>query len=472
VATYADLPGWPTGPYSGAVGDGYLTDDGHLWVWTGTQWIDAGVIQGPQGATGPTGPTGATGANSTIPGPTGPTGVQGNMGATGPTGAASTVAGPTGPTGAQGNIGATGPTGKDGTAITNQALFTTSSVVFANLTATNVITANTLTFVNATSATITGITGYNGFNPHQDIILQSDRFVVQGIGGLYGNFCESYFNNGPVWIDDLRCFVTRTSEIQASGQLVIDNLPKNTATNILFYNTLTSQVSYGPYNGIGGVGPTGPTGPTGPQGPGADQALNTTSSVVFANLTVTNTLSVKNIQSTGTVTLKSLSSTTSTSILYYNTGTNQVSYGPVPSYVNAFTASTKVLYNQEQAIGMGVYTLTYGSDNWLYINTSGGSNSRFILSPYGGDHDNGITWGVTVGVTKKKFAKIISTATFTQGVLWIKEINTIADQNGVYSTVNVHDFLRIEYLYYNPVPFNYWPAITVAVSNLTNLEQF
>lgn len=38
------------------IGDGYFTeDDGHLWVWNGTDWDDLGEIRGPQGPTGPAG---------------------------------------------------------------------------------------------------------------------------------------------------------------------------------------------------------------------------------------------------------------------------------------------------------------------------------------------------------------------------------------------------------------------------------
>src|SRR6185295_11483250 len=45
VDTPADLP--PTG---NAEGDGYISNDtGHLWVWDGTKWVDAGLIQGPEG---------------------------------------------------------------------------------------------------------------------------------------------------------------------------------------------------------------------------------------------------------------------------------------------------------------------------------------------------------------------------------------------------------------------------------------
>ncbi|MBS1684470.1 MAG: hypothetical protein JSS76_06940 [Bacteroidetes bacterium] len=112
VATSSALPS--TG---NTTGDGYLTQDtGHLWVWDGVQWIDAGLIQGPQGNVGATGPQGVTGANGqTGPaGPTGPTGVDGSTGPVGATGPGGGATGPTGATGADGVNGQTGITGSTG----------------------------------------------------------------------------------------------------------------------------------------------------------------------------------------------------------------------------------------------------------------------------------------------------------------------------------------------------------------------
>jgi hypothetical protein len=81
VPTAADLP--ETG---NEVGDGWITQDtGHLWVWDGTDWVDAGEIRGPAGPTGPTGPTGPPGAQG-IPGTVGPTGATGPTGSQGPPG--------------------------------------------------------------------------------------------------------------------------------------------------------------------------------------------------------------------------------------------------------------------------------------------------------------------------------------------------------------------------------------------------
>lgn len=95
-------------PTGNTPGDGYITeDDGHLWVWDGTAWVDAGLIQGPPGPIGPMGPQGPEGPASTVPGPAGPTGATGPQGPIGNTG-------PTGSTGSQGPAGSTGPAGTPG----------------------------------------------------------------------------------------------------------------------------------------------------------------------------------------------------------------------------------------------------------------------------------------------------------------------------------------------------------------------
>lgn len=122
--TVANEAALPTGA---TVDDAYITDDtGDLWIYSGTTWNNAGMMQGvqgipgpqgpqgpagpagPQGPAGPAGPTGATGAQ----GPTGPIGPAGPTGATGATGAP----GPIGPQGPQGPQGLTGPAGPAGSA--------------------------------------------------------------------------------------------------------------------------------------------------------------------------------------------------------------------------------------------------------------------------------------------------------------------------------------------------------------------
>ncbi len=72
-------------PSSGnTVGDSYINqDDGNLYVWTGSAWLDSGQIvgpQGPQGVQGTQGPQGIQG----IQGVQGVQGVQGEVGPSAP----------------------------------------------------------------------------------------------------------------------------------------------------------------------------------------------------------------------------------------------------------------------------------------------------------------------------------------------------------------------------------------------------
>lgn len=89
VPTYADLPDDLT---TGDAGKAYeVLADGHLYVWTGTQFPAEGLgtefrgPQGDQGIQGPKGDTGDTGPQGTQ-GPSGAQGPQGDTGATGDTG--------------------------------------------------------------------------------------------------------------------------------------------------------------------------------------------------------------------------------------------------------------------------------------------------------------------------------------------------------------------------------------------------
>lgn len=75
VANQAALP-----TEGNAAGDAYITtDDGHLWTWGGTAWVDAGEIKGPKGDKGDKGDAGAAGAQGE-PGKPGATGPAGPMG--------------------------------------------------------------------------------------------------------------------------------------------------------------------------------------------------------------------------------------------------------------------------------------------------------------------------------------------------------------------------------------------------------
>ena len=121
VANAAALPL----PYTGDVGDGYITSDtGHLWVWGGTSWSDAGEVRGPAGGTGFTGSqgqsiTGATGftgskGDTGSLGFTGSQGLRGDTGYNGSTGVQG-IQGFTGSKGDIGNVGLRGFTGSQGT---------------------------------------------------------------------------------------------------------------------------------------------------------------------------------------------------------------------------------------------------------------------------------------------------------------------------------------------------------------------
>lgn len=99
-------------PLSAEKNDAYLIN-GEMWVFDGTNWNNAGKIQGPQGPQGPIGPQGPKGDP-------GPQGVKGDSGEKGEQGAQG-LKGDTGPQGEQGPVGPkgeqgdTGPQGKKGT---------------------------------------------------------------------------------------------------------------------------------------------------------------------------------------------------------------------------------------------------------------------------------------------------------------------------------------------------------------------
>lgn len=97
-------------PLSAEKNDAYLIN-GEMWVFDGTNWNNAGKIQGPQGPQGPVGPQGPRGDPGPQgikgdPGEKGEQGAQGLKGDTGPQG----EQGPVGPKGEQGDTGARGIT--------------------------------------------------------------------------------------------------------------------------------------------------------------------------------------------------------------------------------------------------------------------------------------------------------------------------------------------------------------------------
>jgi hypothetical protein len=107
VNTEADLPQ----NYVGDLGDALVSiDDTHLYIWTGSQWLDIGAAQTPiSGFTGSRGITGFTGSQGNI-------GYTGSEGFTGSTGFVGSKGGDgfTGSNGYSGSLGYTGSRGDTG----------------------------------------------------------------------------------------------------------------------------------------------------------------------------------------------------------------------------------------------------------------------------------------------------------------------------------------------------------------------
>lgn len=104
-----DLPGYPDS-YVGHPGDSYIvTSTGHIWSWTGLDWVDGGNVTGPQGTQGTQGLQGIQGLE-------GLQGVQGLQGLQGPQGLQGIqgVQGLEGIQGIQGLQGIQGPQGTQG----------------------------------------------------------------------------------------------------------------------------------------------------------------------------------------------------------------------------------------------------------------------------------------------------------------------------------------------------------------------
>lgn len=158
VATVGDLPA--TG---NTLNDAYIVEsNGHLYIWNGTAWIDAGPIVGPQGPAGPVGPAGPSGGAGSA-GPAGPAGPTGATGATGPQG-------PAGPQ------GATGPVGPAGTGSYNWTQDVTAN-------GHNIIGLGTLDLgPNVTIKNVSGVLTFTTGGPPLNQ-MQMDSLGRVGIGG-------------------------------------------------------------------------------------------------------------------------------------------------------------------------------------------------------------------------------------------------------------------------------------------------
>ncbi len=206
VSTSANLPS-----SGNSNGDGYITQDsGHLWVWDGNNWVDAGLIQGPAGATGPTGANGATGATGSngatgatgLAGATGASGVAGATGATGVAGAtgATGVAGATGATGAAGATGVAGATGYTGSNGSTGATGATGAAGATGSIGATGATGNAGA-TGATGATGTGTAGATGATGAPGPTGATGSAGATGVTGSTGSVAASFIvtGNGTDW---------------------------------------------------------------------------------------------------------------------------------------------------------------------------------------------------------------------------------------------------------------------------------
>ena len=295
VASAASLP------VSGSPGDAWIASDTrHLWVWSGTAWVDMGPVQGPQGpvgavgATGPQGPQGATGAQ----GPGGATGAQGSGGATGPVGAA----GPVGPSGPQGIQGVPGAQGVPGSAVWIKGSVATSASLplTGNSNGDGYIAADTGNLWvwtgnqwqnqgpvrgpqgNPGSAGPIGATGATGAPGAMGAVGPpgaqgpSGPRGPQGATGVPGPA-------GPTGAVGAMGAIGATGPVGTTGpQGVPGPVGAQGITGLS-----GPQGTAGPTGPSGPLGPTGPTGPTGPSGPSGTAIVIKGSVASSANLPAT-----------------------------------------------------------------------------------------------------------------------------------------------------------------------------------------
>lgn len=289
-------------PASGNVaGDAWIVlADLHLYVWDGTQWVDAGQFQGPTGATGPAtisigtvSSTGPTGISSVTNSGTNTVGVfdfvlqQGPLGITGPTGASATIAigtitstGPTGiasvtnagtvnaalldfilkqgvagPTGPAGPttiaIGTVTPTGATGTPLVTNA--GTSTDLILNFTLAQGSQGSTgATGANSTVAGPTGATGVGVTGP-------TGATGTAGSDGTGVSILGSYST------------LAQLQAAQPTGQtgqayLVSGELYVWAGSSWINAGNIQGPAGATGPTGVGATGPAGATGPTGPTG--------------------------------------------------------------------------------------------------------------------------------------------------------------------------------------------------------------
>ena len=252
-------------------GDGVLNQaDGHLWVYAGGTWTDAGVIEGPQGATGVNGSTGPIGATG-VEGATGASGLQGSTGQKGATGEGATgprgATGPTGSTGPQGATGA-GATGVQGASGNQGATGYQGSTGLRGATGFRGATGDVgpQGDQGATGSGATGASGIQGTTGPQGYQGAPGPIGATGATGIQGN--QGATGSGATGVQGVTGFqgatgfdgATGSGATGASGATGLRG-----ATGPQGATGFTGATGSGA-TGIGATGSTGPAGATGPQG--------------------------------------------------------------------------------------------------------------------------------------------------------------------------------------------------------------
>jgi hypothetical protein len=231
VANEAALP-----TTDNVVGDGWISEDtGHLWVWNGDDWVDAGNITGPAGADGADGIDGIDGASAyEVAVANGFVGTEaawlesliGPQGETGATGA-------TGPQGPAGADGVDGVDGTDGVGVpaggtTGQVLAKSSDTDYA--TAWTNVEALPSQTGNAGELLVTDGTSASWSNTVVANSNSNPAFIVRALSGQINNLVE-YKNSSGASLGGIgaqgQLYVTGTSA--NSTQVIIKGASGQTA---------------------------------------------------------------------------------------------------------------------------------------------------------------------------------------------------------------------------------------------------
>ena len=278
-------PLWATDSLQLYIGDG-VTQGGHL-VGNG------GGGAGPSGPTGPSGPQG--------------------------------IAGPTGPSGPQGDTGPTGPSGPQGAAGTGLAGAESFPFVFESNTIANPgpgkfrLNSNDLTL--ATRIYINSST--------------NDGININFFLGQYANISNSVL--GQLYISS-----------QSNPSLItVYNITNTVDRGFYWEYTIEHVMSY-----TGSIFPdaisritftrSGNQGATGPSGPGANQELNTSSNVTFANVTVASTVEAQalGLGSNSNISYNQFLSTTTATNAVFDTISRSDGFATTVKYLIRVDSST------------------------------------------------------------------------------------------------------------------------------------